>query len=92
MGEQMNEGGPRLNGRADERVPNMDAGRTDIVWGTVNDGPICHCRTPPPPPCTPSQIVCFSEVARQMTCQMFTELRLFPGHLLGRLEGVASDG
>ena len=44
---QRREGGPRLNGRADERVPNVDAGRTDIVWGMVNDGPNCHCRTPP---------------------------------------------
>ena len=26
-----------------EYLPNVDAGRTDIVWGTVNDGPICHC-------------------------------------------------
>ena len=33
------EGGPRLNGRADERLPNVDA---DIVWGMVNGGPICH--------------------------------------------------
>ena len=40
---QKREGGPRLNGRADERVPDVDAARTDIVWGTVNDGPICHC-------------------------------------------------
>ena len=40
---QKREGGLRLNGRADEQIPNVDAGRTDIVWGTVNDGPICHC-------------------------------------------------